>query len=1249
MRYLRLLGPTQVSLEGEMVDEEAGTSVMPRFRSKRTIALLGYLAAERRSHARERLASLFWPDDPPAKGRSNLRRELYNLSHVLPDCWQADSQAVVFTPSAETGIDIDDLDRLEIEKNWLEAADLLGGEFLEGLYLEDNLEFETWLLSERERWRERSQAVLKGASKELIRFGRYAEALPYARRLLQFTLWDEENQRMIMRLLAWTGQREAALRQFTYCREVLADELALEPSADTIRLYKQIMNGELKRPPVLPAFLAAGAENQHKAGSFFVSREREITWLHAQLEKALTGKGGIAFVTGSSGRGKTALLQAFADLALAAKADLLIARGNCASYAGMGDPYSPFRDMMAMLTGEVEGRWAAGSISTEHAQRLWGSLPLVARSLLEHGPGLLRTFVSGRALLKRAEALELPGVSGLEQLVDLAIDRPGELAAIEQNALFEQFSNVLRSVALKGPLLLILDDIQWMDAASISLLFHLVRRIAEDRSKILILCAYRPEGIIRDQSGSRHQLVQALSEFRRMFGDVWLGLGWAGEDEGQQFVNSLLDSQPNDLGEKFRTALYQRTAGHPLFTVELLRAMRERGYLHQDEDGAWHEGPALDWQLMPARVEAVIEARVRQLEPQDQDLLSVASVEGEQFTVQVLAQVQDLEEGPLLRLLAQKLENQHRLVQEQEVFQSDAKNITRFVFRHALFQEFLYKRLSQGERRILHGAVAAAMETVYGNDLEMVSVQLAQHYDRSGNTGRALYFYTLAAGHAASIYAFEEAIAHYSRALVLANEGAVYESPLQGGLDRLYYGRGLAHHSTGQFDPARVDLNAALDLSRTAENPQMEWQVLIELGKLWASRDYKKAREYWEQALKLAQRIGDPAILGRTLNRMGNWHANDEKPAMAVSLHQEALGIFEELDDRPNLANTLDLLGIAHLLGSNFPTGIAYYNHSISLFRELGDDPNLISSLMGRAIMNTAPILLAVAPAAASRDPFNDIAEAVETARRIGSAPDEAWSCWALALLHSMRGDFGPALEAGQRGLKIATEIRHREWQVGNYYALGVVYNELLQPEMALQELGAALALAEELQSRYWVNHVVGGLAQSYILLDDLEAASRCLDDVITESAPMDTTGKRYCWARRAELALAMDKPDLALGLTERLIDSAAGLKPNDLVIFLWLVKGMALARMGRLENARDLLVVGRDHAQETKEHFLLWRFHAALAHLNQTMGEVTAVTKEAAATRKVIEEMVATVPDVVLADSFRRRASATLESPPDT
>ena len=150
-------------------------------------------------------------------------------------------------------------------------------------------------------------------------------------------------------------------------------------------------------------------------------------------------------------------------------------------------------------------------------------------------------------------------------------------------------------------MLLLLDDVQWADAASISLLFHLGRRLAVVNSRLLIVCAYRPEEAILDRAGQRHPLAKVLREFKRTFGDVWVDLGQVEKEEDRKFVDALLDVEKNRLGERFREALFERTAGHPLFIIELLRAMQERGDVLKDTDGAWVEGSTLDWEMLPAR------------------------------------------------------------------------------------------------------------------------------------------------------------------------------------------------------------------------------------------------------------------------------------------------------------------------------------------------------------------------------------------------------------------------------------------------------------------------------------------------------------------------------------------------------------------------------------------------------------------------------------------------------------------------
>jgi adenylate cyclase len=1246
-RRLQLLGPAAVTRFPqthqdtlESAEDERPASPAPRFRSRLTVGLLGYLVAERRPVGRDHLALLFWPDEAPSTGRANLRRELYNLGRILPGCWEADRQAVAFVPPADIRVDLYRLAELEAQERWREAADLLGGEFLEGLFLDHNPEFENWLLSERERWRGRAEAILRRVIEGHTRRGQYTDALHYAQRLLQLAPWDERAHRHVMRFLAWTGQRGAALRQFERCRQALREELAVDPAPETGALYRQIEAGELDLPPQLPAFLTEEKARHEFERPLFVGREDELAKVDAFLDGALAGQGRVIFVTGGPGRGKTALLEAFARRAMERHPSLLVASGKCNAYSGLGDPYLPYRDLMAMLTGDVEGRWDAGAISRDHARRLWAARSLVVQNLLEHGPHLLDLFVPGGALLSRATAAEQEDAPWLSRLREhVQRDWTGS-EEVEQSHLFQQITNVLRAVSRVQPLLLILDDIQWADAASISLLFHLGRRLADVDSRLLIACAYRPEEVALGRGGVRHPLAKVLSELKRAFGDVWVDLGRADEVEGRAFVDAVLDAEPNRLGNEFRATLFERTGGHPLFTVELLRAMQDRGELLKDEDGAWNAGPTLDWEVLPARVEAVIQERIDRLDPELRDILTVASVEGELFTAQVLAHVCGVPERSLLRQLSGDLERRHRLVRAQEEMETSLRRMSRYRFGHILFQDYLYKRLSQGERGLLHGEVGAALETLYAGELDEMAVQLAHHFHQAGDHSRAFHYFTLAGERAARLYESGEAITHYTRAIQLAET----ISPDVLSLARLHRGRGLASARQGEFAQARSDQTAILRMARAAGEHQVEWRALLDLGRLWTSRDYNQARECFEAALELARRIGEPACLADSLNWMGNWCANNENPKRAVAYHQEALTIFEDLGDRRELANTLDLLALANMLGGDLDTSVRYYNRAIALFDKLDDRPRLASSLTGRATTVSALAWLVTVPAAQPPDAASDFAEALRIAAEIGSASDQAWVHYSLGMLHTLHGHFGRALEDVQTSLRIASEIGHREYVVGARFALGILCAELFALDQARGQLQGALTLARELRSPTWIHIAVGALAGVCLMQGDPESAQACLETAISPKTPMDTLGKRYCWVRLGELALSQADAILALDITERLIASAPGMAPGRVITYLWKMKAEALAAVGRSEDACSLLSTAIENAEAAGERFLLWRLHARLGRLYHTLGRPEAAARELSATRASVNEFAATIPDENLKDSFRQGAFKILQ-----
>jgi len=185
----------------------------------------------------------------------------------------------------------------------------------------------------------------------------------------------------------------------------------------------------------------------------------------------------VAFITADPGQGKTALAQEFARRASEKYPDLVIASGNCNAYTGIGDPYLPFREILGLLCGDIESRWEARAISREQAKRLWQCIPLTVQALVESGRDLVGIFVSGDTLVKRVATFSPWSGRGewlpkLEQLVERKATTPSD-PSLQQAALFEQYTRLLRALSRHKPLLLMLDDLQWADSGSTNLLFHL--------------------------------------------------------------------------------------------------------------------------------------------------------------------------------------------------------------------------------------------------------------------------------------------------------------------------------------------------------------------------------------------------------------------------------------------------------------------------------------------------------------------------------------------------------------------------------------------------------------------------------------------------------------------------------------------------------------------------------------------------------------------------------------------------------
>jgi tetratricopeptide (TPR) repeat protein len=653
--------------------------------------------------------------------------------------------------------------------------------------------------------------------------------------------------------------------------------------------------------------------------SVFVSRENERARLHGFLERAVAGQGQICFVTGEGGSGKTSLNRRFAQEAQAAHESLLIATGNCNAQTGIGDPYLPFREMLALLAGHVDEQSRQDAVTAENAGRVGRFLKVSKRVISDLGPDLVDILVPGAGIATKVGKLVVDDTGllnkmGLTQAPEPAVGLRA-LTNAEQTRIFEQYTAVLRALSQERPLALMLDDLQWIDESSASLLFHLARRIGG--SRILIIASYRPEDLALGRGEQRHPLAPVLAELKREFGDVEIPLGDGYGNSAREFVDALLDSEPNRLGASFRQLLARRTHGHPLFTAELLRTMRERGDLTRDADGHWIEGPDLDWDVLPARVEGAIEERIRRLPPDLQELLSIASVEGEVFTAEVVAKLTRSDTRQVVRRLTQELDRMHALVREEGRERVGAARLSRFRFRHNFFQTYLYDTLGDSEREVLHEDVADALETLHEGHTAEISVQLARHYEAAQSLDKAAYHCLQAGRRAMAVFAHGEAVA-------LAARG----------------------------------LRALEALPDTTERRRQKLELMLLAGNAQRmSGTWAESMQTFREAAELAERAGLPEVMAEAA--LGYEHPR-YRYNLPETITRDLLGrALAALPNRDSSLRVRVLAGLARATATT-STGLSdaavrMADEAVAMARRLDDPQALLEALEMRFLFDRAP------------------------------------------------------------------------------------------------------------------------------------------------------------------------------------------------------------------------------------------------------------------------------------------------------
>jgi ABC-type oligopeptide transport system substrate-binding subunit len=623
------------------------------------------------------------------------------------------------------------------------AADLYQGDFLSSFDVADCLEFEEWAARRRAQLREQVLSALDTLATHWTQRGAYERALGYARRLLALEPLWETSHRQMMTLLALSGQRSAALAQYQECRRILETELDLEPLEETEALHSRLVNwetGTLVRQPT-------STSTQQLTNLPFTGRGDEHAALLRCWETARRGADRLTLVEGEAGVGKTRLVEEGMRYIESQGATVL--RGRCYEFGG-GLPYQPI------------------------AEALRGYL---------HAPETAISFQSPRApALSPVWLAELARL--LPDLHRLFPDLPEERAITGEAArqrLFEAMTRFLRAVGDFAPAgCLFLDDLHWADQSTLDLLHYLVRHL--EGASIWIVGAYRPE-----QAGLSHPLTRLRQGLSRDHRVERLALGPLSDESVRALARSLVGEQAGDILGDF---LYRESEGNPFILVETVSDLQEQGALRPQ---ATHDREYMVWTgsrakaTLPASVQDIILQRVGRLSEPAQKLLTLAAVIGQPFDVKLLYTAAGQDSTGVEVILDEWLAC--RLVQQLSTlsFQYD--------FSHNKIRAVVYYALEAGQRRRLHRRVGEALEQVFSDQVDEQVGWLAYHWEQAGEPERATAYLLQAGDQARLVYAHQEAVDYYRRALaILERQGNAGRERAARTLMKL----GLAHH--GAFD-----------------------------------------------------------------------------------------------------------------------------------------------------------------------------------------------------------------------------------------------------------------------------------------------------------------------------------------------------------------------------------------------------------------------------------------------------------------
>ena len=939
MLDLRLLGPPVMTTDDHPVVVD----------TRKATALLAYLAVTREPHRRDALAALFWPDADGARAAGALRRTLSALrSAVGPDRLQADRSTVQLNDD-DVQVDVALVARQlrECEQHGHGPSDtcaaciepltavvgLHRGRFLEGFALRDSASFDDWQFFTAEEFTRQLATSLERLTAALVSTGRTAEAVGFARRRLALDPLHEPAHRELIRLYAWNDEHSAALRQYRECVRVLDRELGVPPLAETTQLYEDVLANRLPGPVVTASTpvveLRQPASATPAAATPFVGRSDAEAALVDAVHAG--GDGTVIVVEGEAGIGKSRLVTEVLDHVRGEGRTALVAR----SYQGeQGLAYGVVVEALRGALDRTGDDWVLALPADVAAE--------VAR--------LLPEIVATRPDLPPAPSLDGPGAR--TRFVD-ALGR-ALAAAVEGDA----------------PGILVFEDLQWCDDASLEVLVHLARRLRGRR--LAAVLTWRSELIDRS-----HLLQQVVAELRRDSAVVVVTLDRLAPSAVEEVLAAFDISDPDVVAR-----INAETEGLPLLVVEFARALTD--------DPAALEGP------LPGGARDVLLARIDGVTEAAGQVLATAAVIGRSFDLDVLTEASGRTDDEVAAAIDELLSR--RLVAEVPDTAAGQRDDA-YDFTHAQLRRLAYDSATLARRRLLHRRVAVALEQrARRRPSEAVAAVVAGHWAAAGDDAQAAQWEARAGAHAASLLAVDQAIAHLGTALALGHPDVADIHERLGDLWTLQgrYGEAVASYESSAASAdaaaaARLEHKIGVVHHRNGRLDLAEWHLERALDGVG------------DTATPLRGRI----VADRALNA---YRRGDEESAAALAQQAAA-----EAADPATLAQATNVLGLLARARGDLDEARTQLEHSVAVARELGDAAAEMSALNNLA--------LAVGAAGDTDEALRLADTALQRSAAVGDRHREAALHNNMADLLRSRGDTEEAMAHLKQAVAIFAEV----------------------------------------------------------------------------------------------------------------------------------------------------------------------------------------------------------------------------------